>query len=212
MKESNSFRQGEHICVVYYTPEEQRAVAANYIADGLRHGERAYYVADSQAAIERFRVALWSHGIDVPAALRSTALVEATYEEAHLIDGRFDSERMLRLLNEGIESALNAGFTGLRTCGDMSWLLSEPPGAEQVVEYEALLNQLFRSTRACGMCQYDASRLPDALLNHGLQTHSTVVIDQEHKYNRFYRPTLSASSQGALAEDLGSKLRELRQR
>ena len=53
MKESNSFRQGEHICVVYYTPEEQRAVAANYIADGLRHGERAYYVADSQAAIER---------------------------------------------------------------------------------------------------------------------------------------------------------------
>lgn len=211
MNESSPFLQGDHICVVYYTPEEQRAVAANYVAEGLRRGERAYYVADSQAAIERFRVALWAHGIDVPAALRTTALVEATFGEAHLVDGRFDSERMLRMLNEGIESALNDGFMGLRTCGDMSWLLSEPPGAEQVVEYEALLNQLFRSTRACGMCQYDASRLPNALLNHSLATHSTVVIDQEHKPNPFYSPAARGDAD-AHAEDLESKLRELRQR
>ena len=210
MKQSHPFRQGEHICVVYYTPEEQRAVAANYIADGIRRGERTYYVADSRAAIERFDVALWTNGIDVPEALRRTALVEATYEEAHLVDGHFDGERMLRLLNEGIESALNAGFVGLRTCGDMSWLLAEPPGADQVVEYEALLNQLFRSTRACGMCQYDASRLPPVLLDHGLATHSTVVIDQDHKPNRFYRSTLAASG-GAADADLSRKLQVLRQ-
>jgi len=211
MNRANAFRQGEHICVVYYTADEQRAVAAEYLADGLRRGERAYYVADTRAALDRFHAALTALGIDVEEALRTTALLEATHAEAHLGDGRFDSERMLRLLNEGIEAALNAGFVGLRTCGDMSWLLSEPPGAEQVVEYEALLNQLFSSTRACGMCQYDVSRLPLELLDHALAMHSTVVIDQEHKRNRFYRPSSIASSPAARAEDFAWKLRELRQ-
>lgn len=56
------------------------------------------------------------------------ALVEATHDEAHLADGSFSSERMLRLLNEAMETALKDGFTGLRACGDMSWLLAEPEG------------------------------------------------------------------------------------
>jgi hypothetical protein len=162
----NEYRQGEHICVVYRSIEEQLAVAAEYLADGLRRGERAYYVADSAAALRAFNEALAARGIDDVEALRTTALIEATHAEAHLVDGRFDSERMLRLLNEGIESALNAGFTGLRTCGDMSWLLGDPPGADQVVEYEALLNPMFLGTSA--------------------------VIDRQHRPNPFYRPSQSA--------------------
>lgn len=59
------------------------------------------------------------------------------------LDGRFDSERMLRMLNEAVEAALNDGFAGLRTCGDMSWLLDDAPGTQHVVEYESLLNQFF---------------------------------------------------------------------
>ena len=88
----NRYRQGEHICVLYETAEEQRSVAAAYLADGLAH---------------------------------------------------------------------------------VSWRPGDPPGAQQVVEYEALLNQLFRGVRACGMCQYDRRRLPD----HALATHSSTVIE-----------------------------------
>lgn len=50
---------------------------------------------------------------------------------------------MLRMLNEAVEAALNDGFAGLRTCGDMSWLLDDAPGTQHVVEYESLLNQFF---------------------------------------------------------------------
>lgn len=62
----NSFRQGEHICALYETEAEQLAVAAEYLAAGLRAGERAFYVADSDAALSRFRAALNREGISVP--------------------------------------------------------------------------------------------------------------------------------------------------
>ena len=207
----NRYRQGEHICVLYETAEEQRSVAAAYVADGLGHGERCFYVADSPAGLGQFRVALRSLGIDVEDARRSRALLEATYDEAHLVDGFFDSERMLAMLNQAVETALNDGFAGLRTCGDMSWLLGDPPGAQHVVEYEALLNQFFQGVRACGMCQYDRRRLPDTLLDHALATHSSAVIGGTHKTNPFYEPAASAG-RSAQPRDLHRKLCELRQR
>ena len=55
---ANAFRQGEHICALYQTEEEQIAVAADYLADGLRAGERVFYVAESDGALTRFRAAL----------------------------------------------------------------------------------------------------------------------------------------------------------
>ncbi len=153
-RDSKRYRQGDHICVLYNTEDEQVAVAASYVADGLRQGERCLYASDSPASLERFRLALAAEGIDGADAEARTALFVVTKDEAHLADGRFDCERMLRMLNEGVESALNAGFVRFRTCGDMSWLLDNMPGSEQVVEYEALLNEFFRNVRGLGMCQY----------------------------------------------------------
>ena len=114
---ANSYRQGEHICAVYETEDEQLATAAEYLADGLRAGERVFYVAESSAALKRFRAALTRCGVNAAAKAKQGALVESTHADAHLVDGRFDVERMMRLLNEAVESALNDGFAGLRTCG-----------------------------------------------------------------------------------------------
>ena len=209
---ANTFRQGEHICALYETEDEQIAVAAEYLADGLRSGERAFYIAESDAALGRFRAALNRLGINAAAMAKRGSLVEATHDEAHLADGYFDSERMLGLLNEAIETALNDGFSGLRACGDMSWLLKEPEGADQVVEYEALLNQFFHGVPGAAMCQYDLRRLPPVLVDHALATHTSIVVDRHHKVNRFYRPPSIAMSRTPKASDLAWKLTSLRQR
>jgi hypothetical protein len=191
----NTFRQGEHICAVYDTEPEQLAIAAEYLADGLRAGERVLYGGASVAALARFRVALGACGIDVAAETRRGALVQGTHADLHLANGRFDAERMLRLLNEAVEDALNSGFAGLRTCGDMSWLIHEAPGSEEVMEYEALLNSFFRGLRACGMCLYNRQLLNAHLVDHGLATHSSVILDGRHKVNPFYRPSTGGQRQ-----------------
>jgi hypothetical protein len=114
-------------------------------------------------------------------------LIQKVHGEAHLAGGRFDSERMMDLLNTEVEAALSDGFAGQRTCGDMSWLLGEPPGAQQVLEYEVFLNQFFTRVHASGMCQYDRRRLPPFLVDAARAAHPTAIIDGAHTANPFYR-------------------------
>jgi hypothetical protein len=185
----HAFRQGDHICSIYDTEEEQLATAAAYLADGLRRGERVLYVGEDRASLGRFRHAIRHEGFDAASLAARGALIELTHPDAHLIDGRFDCERMLTMLNDAVERALNDGFTGLRTCGDMSWLLADAPGSEQVHEYEALLNQFFSSVRASGMCQYPRQALAIARLDMALTTHSTAVVAGRQKFNPFYQHT-----------------------
>jgi len=209
---ANVFNRGEHICALYETEGEQRAVAVEYVVDGLLKGERCFYVVDSQEALERFCRSLKSVGVDVDAMVASGALVTATHAEAHLLGGAFDCERMISFLNDAVESALTAGFTGLRTCGDMSWLLQNPPGASQVIEYEAILNHLFEGVPACGMCQYDRHQLPPDIVDHALATHSSATIDGRHKANPFYKPGEIAKGRAPQPNDLSWKISELRLR
>lgn len=178
------FSQGQHICALYETPEQQLDTAVAYLADGLARGERCLYVGISGAALEALRQQLHARGVDVGAAEASRALLLMTHGEAHLVDGCFDCERMLRMLNDTLEQALNDGFAGLRTCGDMSWLIDEPPGSDQVVEYEVLLNEFFRNVRGLGMCQYDARRMPRRIIDTAaLATHPSVVAGGGHREN-----------------------------
>jgi hypothetical protein len=180
------FRQGQHICTVYDTREEQLAVAAAYVADGLAEHERCLYAAESLEALANFRRALSAHDVDVVAEEFSGALLLLTTDSTHLEGGSFDTERMLRMLNEAVEAALDAGFRGLRTCGDMSWLLWGAPGSEHVLEYEALLNQFFPTVRALGMCQYDRAKLPANIIDGALATHPCVVVDNRLRPNPSY--------------------------
>ena len=206
---ANVFKRGEHICALYDTEDEQVIVAAEYLADGLRTGQRAFYVAQSRTALTRFRAALTQLGVQVIRAESRRALVLRTHAEAHLVDGRFDSERMLRLLNEAVEDALRDGFVGLRTCGDMSWLLTDPPGAEKLVEYEAMLNDFFTGAPGCGMCQYHRGRLAAHLLDHAVATHSSAVVDRRHLTNPFYESPSVAMKRKADVTRLPSKLSRL---
>lgn len=206
----HTFQQGQHICAIFDTAEEQLALAAVYVADGLGKRERCLYVADSPAHLEQFRSKLVAAGIDVANVESSAALLLLTKAQAHLFDGRFDSERMLRMLNEAVEAALNDGFAGLRTCGDMSWLLDDAPGTLHVIEYESLLNEFFQHVRGLGMCQYDRHNVPEALLEQaGIQVHSTVVVDGIHKANPFFDPAPPDTAPSD-ARSVEAKLNELR--
>ena len=65
------------------------------------------------------------------------------------------------------------------------------------------------SVRACAST--DLRRLPPALIDLSLSTHTSVVVDGQHKLNRFYRSASMATTSTPNATDLNRKLRELRQ-
>jgi hypothetical protein len=170
------YQQGDHVCTLYSTAEEQLAVATEYIRGGLARGERCLYIV-CEHDVGNFRNSLRAAGIEVEREEARGALVLLNKGQGHLAEGTFDPARMIERLDAAVKQALDDGFTGLCAGGDMSWVLDEAPGTEKVGEYEALLNRFYRDNRALGLCLYNRNKVPAAILDHGLATHSKIRVD-----------------------------------
>lgn len=206
------YQQGDHVCTLFTTPEEQLQAAAEYISGGLSRGERCLYIC-CEHEIPEFRAALKKGGISVEWEEKRGALMLLTKHDGHLKAGSFDPDTMISTLRAAVEDALAAGFAGLCAAGDMTWLLDEAPGSERVAEYEARLNQFYKNNRALGLCQYNRNKLPDEALDHGLATHPYIRMEGGILLqNPFYEPPEQAANRKARPHDGTRKIREIEER
>lgn len=201
------YQQGDHVCALYSDPKDQLVAAIEYIREGLARNERCLYVCCEHQPIE-FRAALTEAGIDVEAEQARGALLLVTKEEGHLKGGVFNPDAMIGMLHEAVRDALDAGFNGLCAAGDMCWVLDGAPGSEAVAEYEARLNNFYKSNRALGLCQYNRSTLPAEMIDHGMATHRYVRMDGPILLeNPFYEPDEQAMRRLPQPQDVPRKVK-----
>jgi two-component system, chemotaxis family, sensor kinase Cph1 len=193
MAKRNRFQCGDHVCAVYSDVQELADVVSEFLADGLKHGERCWYVAaaDEGAAVS---AALAERGVDVERDTRRTALSIFVGSDAYVKRGGFDPEETIGVFNDAIEDALKDGFNGFRAAADMSWGLRLPNGADLMIAYEAMLRTLFATCRVTGLCLYDRERMPLKVLNGALLTHPIVHggANGHASENPFYDATVSS--------------------
>ena len=203
------YQQGDHVCTLFSSPEEQLSAAIEYIQQGLGRNERCLYVCGEQTP-DDFRAALQRAGIDVVREEDRGALVLLTKETGHLVGGTFSASRMISMLQQAVEDSLEDGFAGLCAAGDMTWLLDDAPGSHEIVEYEALLNHFYSNNRALGLCQYNCRRLPATILDHGIATHPTVrMAGPILLTNPFYELPEIATGRRANVDGVAEKLERL---
>ncbi|GAC1665671.1 MAG: hypothetical protein NVS9B9_26740 [Ktedonobacteraceae bacterium] len=100
-------------------------------------------------------------------------------DNTHLVDGRFNIDRMLGMLEEALDQALNDGYQGLLATGDMSREFGPERDFSKLLDYEWRLEEFLRAHPAlCGICQYHADTLPGEVLRHGLLTHPSLYINE----------------------------------
>lgn len=200
--------QGDHVCALYFEPDQQLRAAVEYIREGLDRGERCLYVVGVHD-LATFRAGLQAGGLDVAAEEARGALILLTKHEAHLASGTFSPTAMIEMLEKAVRDALDAGFAGLCAAGDMTWLLDEAPGSDRIAEYEARLNRFYASHRALGLCLYQRS-MPNILLDHCLATHELVRVDGPIvARNPFYElPELAMHRRGD-PDGVEAKIREI---
>jgi hypothetical protein len=83
-------------------------------------------------------------------------------------------------------AAEQAGYTGARSCAEMSWALKRGPGYDRFLEYEARLNLIVGTFFFVGMCQYDARRFDGATLFDVLKLHPFMVAKGQIVRNPYY--------------------------
>src|SRR5215471_4293327 len=111
-----------HQCMVLEgAPSKQFHRLAPLIVEKLKSNHRCFYANDPEMAAG-MRAYLDANGFLVAHEVERGALVFGT-QQSHLIEGHFDPNRVLSMVEAIIEQAAQDGFDGLWGCGDIGWEL-----------------------------------------------------------------------------------------
>jgi len=177
-----------HKCLIYEgDPSEQLPVVIPFLLDGLRTNWRCLYLGSPQA-VRLAEQALAANEIDTLKETKRGALILST-DNSYLKSGAFDPKKMVDWLSQSVDDAVSAGFNGLCATGDMKWELGEEANFDHLAEYEARLEQLFRSKPLRGICQYHRDVLPPHAIRNALASHKSAYVGAAlQKDNFFYIP------------------------
>jgi len=202
---------GDHLCCIYGSEEEHRALLVPFLRQGLQRGEKVIYITDAHTAEE---VLGWleEDGWEVGGLLGSGRLTVLTREDAYMRGGSFDPRGMIGLLEEETERALAEGYPCLRVTGEMGWALRGIPGSELLLEYESELNRFFPGSRCLAICQYDRRSFPPETLLGVLNTHPVAVVGTDFFDNFYFVPPDEFRGPGRAAAEFERRLRNLEER
>jgi hypothetical protein len=170
-----------HACAFVMGPSEEREVIDPFLVEGMRRGEKAVYIVDPAAREEHERRLSTS-------APSSDLLEVTTWAEAHLKGGSFDQDRMIDGLETMLRDHAAAGKPPMRLVGQMGWVFSKPPGIEQLVAYEATVNEVLNRRKTPTVCVYDVRHLNGSMMMDLLRAHPLTVMNGVLHENPFYTP------------------------
>ncbi len=202
---------GDHLCCLYETEEEHRAVLTPFLRQGLERDEKVLYILDAHTAediLEYFR----DDGLDVEPYLSRGQLAILTPDDTYMREGVFDPEGMIELLRAETEQAVADGYQAMRVTGETTWALRGLPGSERLIEYEARLNEFFPGSKCLAICQYDRRRFDPTVLLDVLRTHPIAVIGTELFDNFYYIPPAQFLGDDLPAVNLRHQMQNLAER
>jgi hypothetical protein len=179
------FSDCSHICLIFDGESQRQKIVSEFMAAGLKQGELIRYFTDVTEP-EEIQSWLVEMGVELPKVQASGAFTISKAENAYCPNGQFDPQKMINGLIPRYETARNAGYSGVRSCGEMTWALKGYPGSERLLEYEVLLNTISVNYPHIGMCMYDANSFDGATLFKVLQVHPYMVAQGQIIRNPYY--------------------------
>jgi len=179
-------RTGDHVCA-FYRGAERDQVLIPFLQAGLRDGDKCICVVDGA------QPQLLLDSLDDPLVdqrLERHQLELLASEEVYLAGGEFVLARMVQFWDDNVSSALEDGaYRFVRSVGEMTWALRDVPGVEDLLAYEARVNQVLAANpdaAAISLCLYDVERFDAELIVGVLRTHPKVVMGGTVIDNPFY--------------------------
>lgn len=175
-----------HVCAFFNSRDAEYDALNPFYKQAIENGEKNFHIVDPAFADEH-RARLETAGIDTHHCEACGQLEVVTWPEAYLDEeGKFNKERMLRLVDRLTGSGRDAGFSRLRIMGNMNWAFEDETTAPQLIEYEAEVNEIIERNRQPAVCVYDMAKLSGAMLMDVLRTHPLTLINGIVQENPFF--------------------------
>src|SRR6266568_4225231 len=173
---TDTLSEERHICLFFVNQDEQWQMMRPYLLEHLGTGVPVLYIQDSTPP-ERLMELLRAEGLPVDDLIARGLLRIIPPDQAYLLTGRFNAQRMLAFMESAILAALAAGYHRVLLTGEMTWSLPNAPGAGGMMDYEALLNPLVdKYPEVTIVCQYDLRSFDGPSVLDALLTHPSVHV------------------------------------
>jgi diguanylate cyclase (GGDEF)-like protein/PAS domain S-box-containing protein len=178
---------GDHLCCFLSTETERRSVLGDYLARGLRLGQKVLYLHGS-GTIDPVLDAIISSGFD-PTALQSAGqMVVAPASDFLAPGGVLDPSAALARLQAFIAPSGDVGSPIVRLLIEPDGLLPIASSTTLLLDFEAGLEQIISHRQILALCQYDPQRFAAIFLDEILACHPLVSADGEVFQNPCFYP------------------------
>jgi hypothetical protein len=179
--------QMRHVCAFFNSAEEEYRVLLPFIKDGFQRGHKAIHVVNldqRQDHLERLAEA----GIDHAAAQQSGQLDLRVNSEVYLPDGRFDADRMISAFEQLASGNSGEEYPLSRICCRMDWTVKDQSHVDDVIEFEARVNDVWRRHEDAVICTYHLDQFRGDEVIDIMRTHPMVIIGGILQENPFFVP------------------------
>lgn len=172
--ETLSHRQN-HICTYYKSPKEQWQLFRSYFLAHLHDHSRIVYLYHRDD--KHLRNWLKQEGVDADELIRNGRLKLLSTQETYLQEGYFNTERQLAFWQQIIDENRSIGTQNLLLTGEMGWASSGAFGCDQLVPYEAALDQVLEAYPwVTVVCQYPIYQFSGATIFDNLLVHTHIQL------------------------------------
>jgi hypothetical protein len=176
-----------HVCAFFNNDDEEYRVLLPFIKDGLRCGHKAIHVVNPDKRQDHLR-RLAAAEIDTAAVQQNGQLELRINTEVYLPDGRFDQDRMLAVFEQLASGNAPGGFPLSRICCRMDWVRDDQSFVDDVIEFEARVNDVWRRHEDAVICTYHLGQFGGEAVVDIMRTHPMVIIGGILQQNPFFVP------------------------
>ncbi|MFX0050110.1 MAG: MEDS domain-containing protein, partial [Candidatus Hermodarchaeota archaeon] len=171
-----NLKSGDHLCFLYETEEEQRAVLIPLILQGIKNKEKILYCVNFPSPRD-IRYFLSENEVEVGENINQGQMVFYTKPEDFLKEKNFECDEFINLLRKETESAKERGYNSIRLIYEIEWVLyNREINCERILEFETKLIEFFQSSKYVSICQYDRNKHDPEFLLDILSLHSLTIV------------------------------------
>jgi hypothetical protein len=165
-----------HVCAFFNSRDEEYAVMSPFYKEAVDQGEQNLHIVNP-VHLDDHRDRLGVAGIDTPHCESCGQLQVLAWENAYLDDsGAFDKDKMLATVDHLTGAGRDTGYGRVRIMGNMDWVFTDIPGAADILEYEAEVNEVLSRNKQPAVCVYDIAKLSGSMMMDILRTHPLTLI------------------------------------
>jgi hypothetical protein len=176
-----------HVCAFFSSDDEEYRVLLPFIKDGLQCGEKAVHVVNPDQRLQHLQ-RLAAAGIDAAAAQDAGQLELRINTETYLRDGHFDQDRMITAFEGMASGNVEGGFPLSRIVCRMDWVSGSQSHIDNVIEFEARVNDVWRRHDDAVICTYHLAKFGGETVIDIMRTHPMVIIGGVLQQNPFFMP------------------------